>query len=281
LAAAELQVNDDVQDRLKLLAEQAEVEPRSADIYAELTSRVKSSDIPKRLKELELALPADAFDTVLATNMISVGVDVDRLGLMAVMGQPQTTAEYIQSTSRVGRQHPGLVVTLLNAARSRDRSHYEGFVSYHSALYRQVESTSVTPFSARARDRGLHAVLVGLTRVLVEEARSNAAAGSIEDFLDRIEDLRDVILTRVKSVAPDEREATEADLDHIIMRWRDLAEANPDLVYEAPYTFKRSEPRQPDSALLRSHSDEDLEDGFSTLWSLRDVDVESDLYLER
>ena len=107
----------------------------------------------------------EALDVILATNMISVGVDIDRLGLMAVMGQPQSTSEYIQSTSRVGRRHPGLVVALYNAARSRDRSHYESFRGYHSALYRQVESTSVTPFSARARDRGLHAVLVALARL--------------------------------------------------------------------------------------------------------------------
>ncbi|MFC4588727.1 helicase-related protein [Sphaerisporangium corydalis] len=281
LAAAELQVNDDVQDRLKLLAERANVQARAADVQAELTSRVKSSDIPRRLKELELALPNDAFDTVLATNMISVGVDVDRLGLMAVMGQPQTTAEYIQATSRVGRRHPGLVVMLFNAARSRDRSHYESFVSYHSALYRQVESTSVTPFSARARDRGLHAVLIGLARLIHARARPNTAASDVEGFLTFLEELCNDILARVKGVAPEEVDATRKDLEEIIERWRDLAETNADLMYEAPYSFKRSMPRPNDAALLRSYSDEDLEDGFSTLWSLRDVDVESDLYLER
>lgn len=116
-----------------------------------LTSRIESSEVPRYLKELFVGLPNDdALDVVLATNMISVGVDVDRLGLMAVMGQPQTTAEYIQATSRVGRRDPGLVVTMLNAARSRDRSHYENFVPFHSALYRQVEPTSVTPYAARS-----------------------------------------------------------------------------------------------------------------------------------
>ncbi|MEV4671611.1 helicase-related protein [Actinomadura sp. NPDC049382] len=287
LAAAELQVHDDVQERLGLLAERAGIEAREADRYAELTSRVKSSDIPTRLKELEQSLPGEAFDTVLATNMISVGVDVDRLGLMAVMGQPQTTAEYIQATSRVGRRHPGLIVTLFNAARSRDRSHYEQFASYHSALYRQVESTSVTPFSSRARDRGLHAVLVGLTRLMVEDARDNRSAQNIEEFLDRVEEMRDRILARVERVAPEEASGTEADLDFIIGHWRKLADhRDPDLgdaplVYEAKYSFKRSEPREPDSALLCSYSDDDLLEALPTLWSLRDVDVESDLYREK
>ncbi|WP_241661199.1 helicase-related protein [Thermomonospora catenispora] len=285
LAAAELQFHDDVQDRLKLLAGRQGVVPRPAELLSELTSRVKSSDIPQRLKDLERALPdEDALDAVLATNMISVGVDVDRLGLMAIMGQPQTTAEYIQASSRVGRRHPGLVVVLFNAARSRDRSHYENFTSYHSALYRQVESTSVTPFSPRTRDRALHAVLVGMARLLYPEARPNGAAGNVESFVNRLEELKDLILARVKSIAPDasdELHGTERDLDGIIERWRWLAARNPKLVYEAPANLKHDESRAKGAALLRSHADEDLDLAYQTLWSLRDVDVESDLYLER
>src|SRR5207302_5519583 len=114
-------------------------------------SREPSGDIPDHLAHLAIAYPdRRALDIVLATNMISVGVDINRLGLMVVMGQPQSTSEYIQATSRVGRRYPGLVITMLNAAKSRDRSHYESFRDYHAALYRQVESSSVTPFSAQA-----------------------------------------------------------------------------------------------------------------------------------
>ncbi|WP_235558028.1 helicase-related protein [Sphaerimonospora mesophila] len=282
LAAAELQVLDDVQDRLHLLAKRDGGKPRSAERLAELTSRVKSSDVPQRLKDLERGLPdEEAFDAVLATNMISVGVDVDRLGLMAIMGQPQTTAEYIQSSSRVGRQHPGLVVMLFNASRSRDRSHYESFVSYHSALYRQVESTSVTPFSARARDRALHAVLVGTARLVYPELRSNGAARLVRDHEHRLEEMKDLILARVSKVAEEELQGTAEDLDDVINWWIKLAENNPALVYAAKPTYKRSEKRPSDASLLRSYSDEDLDDAFATLWSLRDVDVESDLYLEK
>src|SRR3712207_6458686 len=154
----------------------------------ELTSRVDSGLIPSYLKQMGVRYPDDkAIDVILATNMISVGMDIERLGLMVVMGQPQSTSEYIQATSRVGRQHPGLVVTLLNSGRSRDRSHYESFKSYHSALYRQVESTSVTPFSPRARDRGLHAVLVSLARLTIPGLAENDAAGAVARHREELE----------------------------------------------------------------------------------------------
>jgi hypothetical protein len=106
-------------------------------------------------------------DVAIATNMISVGLDITRLGLMVVLGQPKTCAEYIQATSRVGRdpERPGLVVTLLNIHRPRDRSHYERFEVFHQSFYRTVEATSVTPFSPRALDRGLAGTLVALSRL--------------------------------------------------------------------------------------------------------------------
>src|SRR5699024_12410499 len=115
----------------------------------EFTSRRTSSEVPETLKLLESGLTSERkpLDVALATNMISVGLDVDRLGLMTVMGQPPSSAEYIQATSRVGRKHPGLVVTIFNTAKSRDRSHYESFNDFHGSLHRAVESASRTPFA--------------------------------------------------------------------------------------------------------------------------------------
>ena len=133
----------------------------------ELTSRVSTDRVAEAKRRLNLAFHEEEHvDVAIATNMISVGLDIQRLGLMVVLGQPKTSAEYIQATSRVGRdpEKPGLVVTLLNVHRPRDRSHYERFVAYHQSFYRNVEATSVTPFSPRALDRGLAATLVALVR---------------------------------------------------------------------------------------------------------------------
>jgi hypothetical protein len=164
------------------------------DTVKELTSRLGSAAIPETLDLLESRFDpvildqikarkggggeyvARPLDVLLATNMISVGVDVPRLGLMVVAGQPKTTAEYIQATSRVGRKHPGLVCTVFNWARPRDLSHYETFEHYHSTFYKHVEALSVTPFSAGATARGLAALLVSMVRQSGFEFNSNDKA---------------------------------------------------------------------------------------------------------
>lgn len=137
----------------------------------ELTSRVSTADVATAKLRLDSNFGGrkgapKPVDVALATNMISVGLDITRLGLMMVFGQPKTSSEYIQSSSRVGRdeKRPGLVVAVLNLNRPRDRSHYERFAVYHESFYRHVEATSVTPFSPRAMDRGLAGTLVALAR---------------------------------------------------------------------------------------------------------------------
>lgn len=276
LGGAKLQVQDDVNDRLDLLSESLGQERRDIGRDIELTSREPSSAIPGHLQDMTTPYP-DALGVILATNMISVGVDVDRLGLMVVMGQPQSTSEYIQATSRVGRKWPGLVVTVFNAARSRDRSHYENFTSYHSALYRQVEATSVTPFSARARDRGLHAAIVGLARLMIPMARPMEAAAYIADFEDELRAICDRVLERVERVAgPAERDMTHKHINDIIAQWRKTAEENPTLIYG---TYRQ--PGLMVDAGRWDEFDDAITSSLPTLWSLRDVDVESTIYLDR
>ncbi|MCF1596672.1 helicase-related protein [Streptomyces muensis] len=276
LSAAELQVHDDVVAYLELLAEREGAEARSITNYSELTSRIDASEIPTRLKGIEKRLPDDdTVDVLLATNMIAVGVDVDRLGLMAVMGQPQTTAEYIQATSRVGRAHPGLVAVLLNSTRSRDRSHYESFQHFHSALYREVESTSVTPFSARARDRGLHAVIVALARILIPAARPNEGAGEVESYEHLLRGrIRSILLERVGAVAREETDAVSRTFDEFVEWWCSEADIHGGLLFE-PQRGSRT------PSLLKAYDDESPDtEAYSTLWSLRDVDAETALFME-
>lgn len=275
LGAATMQVRDDVSLRLNLLANLLGERRRDIENVLELTSNVAGPEIPANLRAIEVRYDDPdqcPVDVVLATNMISVGVDVDRLGVMAVMGQPQSTSEYIQATSRVGRRNPGLVVTMFNAARSRDRSHYEAFRSYHQAMYRQVESTSVTPFSARARDRALHAVLIALVRQIIPAMASNNGAALVAGHLAEIRELIDLIVDRVTLVSPGEAEATRAQLNDILEAWVVKAARFPQLVYENG--------ENPVGALMISAADDRVEESppIPTMWSFRDVDKESALY---
>lgn len=273
LGGARMQVQDDVNDRINFLARQSGRPRRPVEETIELTSREPSSAIPAHLAQMARRFGSDdCIDVILATNMISVGVDIDRLGLMAVMGQPQATSEYIQATSRVGRRYPGLVVTLFNSTRSRDRSHYESFVAYHSALYRQVEATSVTPFSARARDRGLHAVLVALARLLVGEFQGNSGAAAISAHQLKLRDLVDAIVARAKAVAPDEAAATEAQLKGVLERWEGRAANVSGLLYGHADVKKALLVRAAEGPAASG-------DAFPTMWSLRDVDRETNLFL--
>lgn len=196
------------------------LEQRSVKNIRELTSRVSSRDIPKYLDQLEIKFKATydaakgryvtqwedgethAIDVVLATNMLSVGVDVNRLGLMVVNGQPKGTAEYIQATSRVGRSFPGLVCTVLTWARPRDLSHYETFEHYHSTFYKHVEAQSVTPFSPRAMDRGLTGTLLSVMRLDNTSFNPNPGAGAL-DKPDRSEAVsaRDLLVDRAWNIS--------------------------------------------------------------------------------
>lgn len=187
----------------------------------ELTSRIPSNKIPEHLQDLEASYPDNDYpvDVCLATNMISVGVDVPRLGLMVIIGQPKTTSEYIQATSRVGRSQegPGMVVVIYNTGKPRDRSHYEHFHSYHATIYSQVEPTSVTPFSAPVRERALHALLVAFVRCLSQRNQASPQPFPDDQLLDEIEE---IIKNRVAGVDPEELDLTLRRLAERVDEWR-------------------------------------------------------------
>jgi len=224
------------------------------DSIKELTSRVSSQDIPAYLDQLEVKFKATfdagtgkfvtkwdkgdarAIDVVLATNMLSVGVDVNRLGLMAVNGQPKGTAEYIQATSRVGRSFPGLVCTVLTWARPRDLSHYETFEHYHATFYKHVEAQSVTPFSPRAMDRGLTGALLSLMRLKNDAFSPNVGAGELDKSdKSEITEAIDILVRRAWNVSetPTIKNLAERELKERADEWaKDVSVPGRTLAYE-------------------------------------------------
>jgi hypothetical protein len=207
-------VEDDVRQRIDRGHELGFARRFTPEV-AELTSRMPSSQIPRVLDQLEQRFShgnaaarkerakknepvgPPPVDVLLATNMLSVGVDVPRLGLMVVAGQPKTASEYIQATGRVGRNYPGLVLAVLNWARPRDLSHFERFRYYHATFYRNIEALSVTPFSPRALDRGLSGVLVSLVRLQGPQLNGNEKA---QEFVRDHPAVRQAVETIVERV---------------------------------------------------------------------------------
>ena len=191
--------------------------------FRELTGRLSQDEIQSIVKDLNVSWRQydnpDVFfrgiDILFATNMISVGIDISRLGLMAIHGQPRTTAEYIQATSRVGRQYPGLAVIIYNHTKSKDRSIYESFKNYHQSFYRFVESVSVTPFSSGARRKGLAAIFIALVR-----AQGKSQPGLVEDDTEILNSAVEWILDAVQEVDPEEYQETKDELEKIINQWK-------------------------------------------------------------
>ncbi|WP_413102517.1 helicase-related protein [Streptomyces sp. Inha503] len=217
---------DDIPARLEHLTKDDTRRRRlNDDAVVELTSNIPRAAQPRLLERLGKSFKDRGSVSFLATtNMLSVGVDVPRLGLMLMNGQPKTTSEYIQATSRVGRRHvPGLIVTLFRSTKPRDRSHYESFGVYHRSLYRHVEPTSVTPWSLPSRKRALHAVLI----ILVRHGIGLDAEDKAGDILGRtveVDRIRDLVVSHVRRADPGEADAATAQLDLLIGEWRQEAE---------------------------------------------------------
>jgi hypothetical protein len=239
----------------------------------EITSRMSSFEIPNKLKQLETTYDSkDCLDTAVATNMIAVGMDVDRLGLMVVTGQPKQNSEYIQATSRIGRAFPGLVIALYNPYRPRDLSHYENFTGYHSQLYRFVEGTTATPFSARARDRVMHALIISAIRLKYPEMASNAEASAIGNLSDKqLAEIKALVLDRLNIIKPSVKVDAETEIEQFIDWWKLLAAQNKQLRY---YVYKTDKYNR----LMNYYGQHCSDMEKATLISMREVENAANMF---
>lgn len=296
LAGTRRLVEDDIRARLRD-TDQRGLAKRRVRALEELTSRKSGTDIPKILDRLEAsfdktleaqrsaerkegqrATSSVPYDVILATNMISVGVDIERLGLMLVAGQPKNTSEYIQATSRVGRSSdgPGLVCTVFNWARPRDLSHYERFEHYHETFYKHVEALSVTPFSARALDRGLTGVMVSLMRLLEDRLNANMKAGEVTDTDQLWARVFDVLIERGGNATHDP--AVASRIKEMLNRRRDewLRRVHNQKDHRLGY-----KPEGGATVGLLEQASEKNWEMFTCLSSLRDVEGTVDLILDQ
>ena len=245
----------------------------------ELTSRETTNKVADAKRRLAIRFHENEHvDVAIATNMISVGLDITRLGLMVVLGQPKTCTEYIQATSRVGRdpRRPGLVVTLLNVHRPRDRSHYERFEVFHQAFYRSVEATSVTPFSPRALDRGLAGTLVALARQKGEGMTPPKGASEVLTRRQSLEWVANALADRAAQAAahvqnePEAKEALRVRVrqraDDLLDSWEQIAHDYQQKAIALQYNRSEVGAAQP---LLREILDPDLASLPRVHWKFR------------
>lgn len=297
LGKASSLIRDDVRDYLRQLKKRLNISDDNFrnltdDGAKELTSRIAGNQIPDIIEQLGAShdKPSEkdkctqsVVDTLLATNMLSVGIDISRLNTMLVVGQPKLTSEYIQATSRVGRKSLGAVFTLYNSTRSRDRSHYETFQAYHQNLYKYVEPSSVTPFSVPAMMKGIPGVVVSMLRNTVEELAGDDGPQNIldsenEQQLDRIQEF----LTKRVEDSEDNyhlyREDAKKIIDKCIKKWKELAKQ--DLEEEGGsgyqkflyYKYVANSDEYGGNLLLKSFNDKSHLKSMNVMESMREVE---------
>ncbi|MCI1130329.1 DEAD/DEAH box helicase [Stenotrophomonas maltophilia] len=261
--------SQEIPDRMKAIAS-AEDDVRRVEQVMELSSQM-ASDMGDAIRTLARRGDdrAPAVDFVPCTSIISVGVDVDRLGLMLVNGQPKLTSEYIQASSRVGRSRsaPGLVVALYSPAKPRDRSHYEDFRAYHDAFYRFVEPTSVTPYAPPARKRTIHSAIIAMIRHATTH-RANDQAGSVRFEDPEVGALLSAFLQRIRLADPTEAVEVEREVQAFIEVWDEQSQAGAQVYYTnpGPQFVGRA------LALVRDYGDPPAEGLYEAMRSVRNVD---------
>lgn len=278
---------DDIKDAITRQAQRLGTKRDARRFYSpdELTSRASTTELNETLDKLEktqysLENYYKVSHLLLATNMISVGIDVARLNVMLLIGQPKLTSEYIQASSRVGRSFPGVAFTMYDAAKSRDRSHFEQFRQYHESFYRYVEPTGATPFSKPARDRSLKALLVAIIRNVEKKLRSeqDASAFTVEQYAETIEKIKNYIVARSINITarlnPDmlnDGVAISHEIDDFFREWEEAISlyAPEHFSYGEKYMIRR--PSAVHGRLLRAYGTDDR-NGFEAMTSMRNVD---------
>ncbi|MGD9932850.1 MAG: helicase-related protein [Dehalococcoidia bacterium] len=239
LGGAKTLFDSDIRSRLKFVFNREGHTPtgrRTLKIVEELTSRLSQAEIVGMMDRLSTTVsPEDnkALDACLASSIIEVGVDIDRLTLMGVVGQPKTTAQYIQVTGRVGRrwwERPGLIVTIYNPSKSRDRSHFEQFHSYHRRLYERVEPTSATPFALSAIQRAVPGALIAWAR-----QHSSAPVQSRTAYADALGRGYELLVERCQQIQlTEDQERSLAELERVYEELQAKWAQNPQLWEQFP-----------------------------------------------
>lgn len=293
LGKASTLVDDDVKDFIVRTANRMFTTRRLIISADELTSRVSTTELNETLDKLEKieyskeneAAKRYASNVLLATNMISVGIDVARLNVMLMIGQPKLTSEYIQASSRVGRSFPGVAFVQYDATKSRDRSHYERFRSYHESFYRFVEPTGATPFSRPARERALHAVLISMMRQMTGMREDKDAINfDKEYFEDTIRKIESFVIERIKGInsradgqAKDDIDEIRVEIQTFFDTWQDYVDECNGEEPAVPLFFGRrfmvTPPAGGTRRLLKQYGSGGKDIAISTLTSMRNVDT--------
>lgn len=298
LGGATRLVEDDIRDNIRSLSERPPTStPRNLSDPVEIASRVTGQEIRDIRRRLELGhLSDESIDVLLATNMISVGIDVERMGLMAIAGQPKTMSEYLQATGRIGRRKdvPGAVFTLFSPYKPRDLSHYEGFVGDHLKLHRAVEPVGITPFSEPAVDRALHAVMISMIRLTIPSMSNNCDAENLDQNREEINSIKCSILDRCASVEDEDLGGKKywelkAKMERFIDNWRQhISNAHQKMehvCYEDDSAYAQYDNVKKKNYVLMKDFASGGRPGQSFPWptpgSLRDVEAEAGMFYGR
>ena len=245
----------------------------------ELTSRIKNEKIKKNLDKLDIKFDGSlkdhkAYDVVLATNMISVGLDVGRLGIMVMNGMPPNTAEYIQASSRVARKNEGLVVTLFDPFNTRDLSYYEDFIQFHRTFYKQVEPLSVTPFADSALDKMLFTLMIAYFRHKMNFAENSMASSLIQSAIKN--QFRTQLFELFANHPFAKRELTNIiqKIDNLIRHWQFKIDAQSNLKY---YWYQLPK----DSLMKPLQEKKTNEDVLVAMQSMRNVEPNAEISIKR